>query len=87
MELNGSPIDDPSNIEFRISDDSPGKDYVKLVDDTLVYVGKDSGGVRKPVYDTSMIDVMATYQGHTAKTSLILDDFQPTNVLVPNDPE
>jgi hypothetical protein len=85
MKVDGVAIYDPANVMLSID---AGSDYV-TIDTTanrITYTGKDVGGVKTPVYNTLPIDVTATYDGHTAATYIVLDDFEPTNVLEPNDP-
>jgi hypothetical protein len=85
MKVDGIAIDNPTNVMLSID---TGSDYVTIDQPTnrITYTGKDVGGVKTPVYNTLPIDVTATYDGHTASTYIVLDDFEPTNVLEPNDP-
>ncbi|MDR1235098.1 MAG: leucine-rich repeat domain-containing protein [Mycoplasmataceae bacterium] len=57
-----------------------GNDYVTINNDTNTIT------YDKTKADTLAIDVTATSNGHTASTYIVLDDFNPTNVLTQDDP-
>jgi hypothetical protein len=76
MKIDGVAID-PEDVTLEISS---GNDCVTVHEETNTIVYD-----KNPI-QTLAVDVTATYDGHTASTYIVLDDFQPTKVLVPNDP-
>jgi hypothetical protein len=76
MKVDGETIA-PQNVSLAISS---GSDCVTIEQDTNTIIYD-----KNPI-STLAIDVTATYDGHTASTYIVLDDFQPSNVLTPNDP-
>jgi hypothetical protein len=79
----------PTSFSLSISGDYA--DYVKIVGDTIYYVGKDMGdGTMRPVDKIQQITVTAHYEklGHTASAQITLSDFERTDmVLRSDDPE
>jgi hypothetical protein len=75
MKVDGTIIDE-KDVTLSISE---GDSNVTITNNTITYD-------KIPVNSILPIDVIATYDGNVAMAYIILDNFIPTNILLPNDP-